>query len=73
MTIPTVISSSDATWPKTATGLVRRTTPSHSTPSAIETTGSVVVMMAWTGARNVPAWRASWLKMKPSGPTTAKT
>jgi hypothetical protein len=71
--IPTVISSSEATWPKMATGLLRKTTPSHATPSAMEMTGSAVVMIAWTGASKVPCWKASWFRMKPAGPTTAKT
>jgi hypothetical protein len=73
ITIPTVISRSEATSPKTAAGLLRRTTPSHRMLSPMEMTGSAVVMMDWTGARNLPSWKASWLRMKPAGPTTART
>ena len=36
-------------------------------------TGSAVVMIAWTGASKVPCWKAFWFRMKPTGPTTAKT
>ena len=73
MTIPAVISSSEATSPKMAAGPPRKTTPSRRTPSQMEMAGSAVVMIAWTGARNVPCWNASWLRMKPTGPTTART
>ena len=69
-TIPATITMSATTCPTMAAGLLRTVTFSHTMPSAMETTGSVEVMIAWTGARNVPCWKASWLSRKPSGPTT---
>jgi len=59
MTIPTIISRSDVTSPAIAAGLLRTRTSSHTMPRVIERTGSAAVMIACTGARNVPCWKAS--------------
>ncbi|HME66935.1 MAG TPA: hypothetical protein VKG61_18760 [Streptosporangiaceae bacterium] len=61
MTIPMIITTSDATSPAIAAGLLRTRTSSHTIPRATDRTGSAAVMIAWTGARNVPCWKASWL------------
>ena len=73
MTIPTVMTSSETTTPAIAAGLLRSREPSHRTLSPMDMTGSVVVRMAWTGARNLPCWKASWLRMNPTGPVMAST
>ncbi len=71
-TIPAIMTRRDATWPAIAPGVLRTCTPSHKMPRAIEMTGSAEVRIAWTGARNVPSWNASWLSRKPAGPTTRR-
>jgi hypothetical protein len=73
MTIPAIISRIATTSPPISAGLLRNRTFSQRMPRAIEITGSAEVIIAWTGARNVPCWKASWLSTKPAGPTTAKT
>jgi hypothetical protein len=70
-TIPAVISSRNRTSPLTSAAPPRNRTLSHPTPSAIETTGSAEVTIAWTGARSVPCWKASCESTKPTGPATA--
>ena len=37
----------------------------------MEMSGSAAVMMAITGAMNVPDWKASWLSTNPTGPAMA--
>jgi hypothetical protein len=54
MTTPAVMIRSETTSPTIAAGLSRRTTPSNKRPSPMEMTGSAVVTMDWTGARNLP-------------------
>ena len=70
-TIPAVMTSSETTTPAIAAGLLCSLAPSHRMLSPMEMMGSVVVRMAWTGARNVPCWKASWLRMNPTGPVRA--
>ncbi len=72
MMIPAIITRIDITSPAIAAGLERTITFSHTMPRAIEMTGSAAVMIACTGARNVPCWKASWLSRYPSGPTTSR-
>jgi hypothetical protein len=73
MTIPAVMTSSEITTPAIAAGLLCSREPSHRMLSPMEMIGSVVVRMAWTGARNRPCWKASWLRMNPTGPVMART
>jgi hypothetical protein len=72
-TIPAVISSRNRTSALTFAAPPRNRTLSHPTPSAIEMTGSAVVMIAWTGASSAPCWKASCESTKPAGPATAST
>jgi hypothetical protein len=54
MTTPAVMTRSETTWPTIAAAPPRRMAPSHKRLSPMEMTGSAVVTMAWTGARNLP-------------------
>ena len=71
MTIPTVITSSDAAWPAIAAGPLASFSSRRSQASPMSPIVSVTVMMARTGASSVPAWKAFWLSTKPIGPMTA--
>jgi len=54
MTTPAVMIRSETTSPTIAAAPPRRIAPSHNRLSPIEMTGSAVVTMDWTGARNLP-------------------
>ena len=58
MTIPDVMTRSATISQAICAGPPRKATPSYRTPSPIEMRGSAVVTMAWTGARNLPCWKA---------------
>jgi hypothetical protein len=60
-TIPATINRGDATSPKMAAGLSRNTTFSHRMLRAMEMIGSAEVMIDWTGASDLPCWKAYWL------------
>jgi hypothetical protein len=69
--MPAIISSSDETAPATPAGLLVSSSFSQKWPRPMETSGSLAVITARTGAISVPCWKAFWLSRKPSGAITA--